>query len=76
MPALSSNTVADMLAALHMSPEELAEETQLSLVTVQRVIEGRQANARTRARILATINTRRRAVGLPALLAVEVFPQG
>ena len=76
MLASSPNHLAEVLAALQMEPEEIAEEARLSLTTIQRIIQGGQASARTRARIIAVINKHRADQHLPDLLAAEIFPFG
>ena len=76
MLASSPNYLSNILTTLHMSPEELAKESRLSLDIVQRVIRGGQASARTRARIIAALNRIRLQQCLSELRAVDVFPEG
>lgn len=72
----ANNRLAEALADLAWPKEELAQTSHVSLSTVQRALEGHQASARIRARLVGAINDRRKAQNLAPLLASEVFPRG
>lgn len=59
------NRLAEILASLSWSKEELARVSRVHPGTVQRAINGGQTSARVRARLVGAINERRKALSRP-----------